>query len=101
MDITIKPDAEPNRNLLRRNDEWTFLQAGVPALAFVFGYEPGSPEEAIYRRWYSQRYHSPSDDANQPWDPVAAARFNDFFARLVRTIADAPTRPSMNEQAAA
>jgi hypothetical protein len=100
MDITIKPDAEPDRNLLRRSDLWSFLQAGIPSLAFVFGYEPGSSEEAIYRRWYAQRYHSPSDDADQPWDPVAAARFNEFFARLVQTIADAQARPSMIEQPA-
>jgi Zn-dependent M28 family amino/carboxypeptidase len=50
MDITIKPDAEPDRNLLRRSDLWSFLQAGIPSLAFVFGYEPGSSEETIYRR---------------------------------------------------
>jgi Zn-dependent M28 family amino/carboxypeptidase len=100
VDIRIKPDDEPDRNLLRRSDQWNFLQVGIPSLAFVFGYERGSSEEAIYRRWYSQRYHSPSDDANQPWNPDAAARFNDFFARLVETVADAPARPSMIEQAA-
>jgi Zn-dependent M28 family amino/carboxypeptidase len=97
MDIRIKPDTEPDRNLLRRSDQWTFLQAGIPSLAFVFGYEPGSAEEATYRRWYLRRYHSPSDDTNQPWDPVAAERFNDFFARLVGSVADAPARPSMIE----
>jgi hypothetical protein len=100
MDIRIKPDDEPDRNLLRRSDQWNFLQAGIPSLAFVFGYEWGSSEEAIYRRWYAQRYHSPSDDVNQPWDPTAATRFNDFFARLVETVAAAPARPSMIEQAA-
>jgi Zn-dependent M28 family amino/carboxypeptidase len=93
MGIRMTVDREPDRMLLRRSDQWTFIQAQIPAVAFVFGYEPGSQEEAIYRRWYAERYHSPSDDVRQPWDPEAAARFNAFFARLVQAVADAPSRP--------
>lgn len=93
MGIRIQPDPEPERNLLRRSDHYSFMQIGVPAVGFIFGYENGSPEEAVYRRWYAERYHSPADDLNQPWDPAAAAKFNDFFNNLVTTIADAPERP--------
>ena len=53
MDIRIQPDPEPGRNLLRRSDHWNFMQIGVPAVGFIFGYEPGSPEEKIYREWYA------------------------------------------------
>jgi len=42
---------------------------------------------------HAGRYHSPSDDLNQPWDPGAAAKFNEFFARLVEAIANAEQRP--------
>jgi hypothetical protein len=93
MDIRIQPDPEPERNLLRRSDHWSFMGIGVPAVGFIFGYEKGTPEEAIYRRWYAERYHSPADDLKQPWDPAAAAKFNDFFGRVVREIADQPERP--------
>lgn len=75
MRLRIKPDSEPDRGLLQRSDHWSFLQAGVPAVGFTFGYEPGSIEEAAYRRWYAERSHSPADDVNQPWDPAAAERF--------------------------
>jgi Zn-dependent M28 family amino/carboxypeptidase len=95
MEIGIRPDKEPDRQLLRRSDQWNFLQAGIPAIAFVFGYDPGSRDEAVYRQWYAQRYHSPSDDLDQPWDPSAAARFNAFFARLLEAVADAPGRPTL------
>ena len=94
LGIAIKPDAEPDRLLLRRSDLWNFLQAGIPGLAFVFGYEPGSREEAVYRRWYAERYHSPADDVKQPWDPAAAALFNEFFGQLIETIANGPARPA-------
>jgi Zn-dependent M28 family amino/carboxypeptidase len=93
MDIRIQPDPEPERNLLRRSDHFSFMQIGVPAVGFIFAYEKGSPEEVIYRRWYAERYHSPADDLQQPWVPEAAAKFNDFFDRLVETLADAEDRP--------
>lgn len=68
------------RQLVRRSDQWNFLEAGIPAIAFVFGYDRGSKEEAIYREWYARRYHSPADDLGQPWDRSGAARFNALCA---------------------
>ncbi len=94
MGIRIQSDPEPDRNLMRRADHFNFIQIGIPAAGFIFGYEKGSPEEVIYRRWYTDRYHSPSDDLKQPWDPEAAARFNEFFRRLVEAVANADERPT-------
>ncbi|HZS54571.1 MAG TPA: M28 family peptidase [Bryobacteraceae bacterium] len=96
MGIRLQADPEPQRNLLRRSDHYNFMQIGVPAIGFIFGYEKNSPEEAVYRRWYAERYHSPADDLNQPWDPAAAAKFNDFFDRLVIRLANNPDRPFWN-----
>jgi Zn-dependent M28 family amino/carboxypeptidase len=93
MGIRIQPDPEPGRNLLRRSDHWNFMQIGVPAVGFIFGYENNTPEEAIYRRWYLERYHSPADDLKQPWDPAAADKFNVFFGKVVEALADAAQRP--------
>jgi len=93
MNIRIQPDPEPERRLIQRSDNYSLMQIGVPAVGFVFGYEPGSPEEEVYRRWYAERYHSPSDDINQPWDPPAAAKFNDFFGRVVEAVANDAQKP--------
>ena len=87
-----QPDPEPGRNLLRRSDHFTFMQVGVPSAGFIFGYEKGSADEAAYREWYAKRYHSPLDDLNQPWVPQAA-QSNDFFDKLVATIAVADAKP--------
>ncbi len=51
----------------------------MPAVNFVFGYEPGADDERRYRLWYRTRYHYPRDDLTQPGDLVAAAKINDFF----------------------
>jgi len=98
MGIKIQPDPEPERNLLRRSDHWNFMQIGVPSVGFIFGFEKGTPDEAAYREWYAKRYHSPLDDLNQPWLPEAAAKFNDFFNRLVETVGNADARPQWTAQ---
>jgi Zn-dependent M28 family amino/carboxypeptidase len=94
MGIRLQADPEPLRNLLRRTDHWNFMQIGVPSTGFVFGFEPGTPDDTAYRRWYVDRYHTPLDDLSQPWTPDAAARFNDFFVRLVTAIANADQAPA-------
>ena len=93
MNIRLQADPEPLRNLLRRTDHWPFMQIGVPATSFIFGYQPGTADEVAYRRWYADRYHTPLDDLTQPWVPEAAARFNEFFGRLVTAIANADEAP--------
>ncbi len=95
MGIRVQADLEPERGLFRRSDQFNFLKIGVPSLAFIFGYENGSAEEKIYRSWYMDRYHKPSDDVNQPIDFAAAMKFNQFFERLTLTVANAAERPKM------
>jgi hypothetical protein len=94
MGIRIQADPEPLRNLVRRSDNFPFMQIGVPATGFVFGYQPGSNDEVAYRRWYQDRYHTPLDDLDQPWVPEAAAKFNDFFTALVTALANADDAPT-------
>jgi Zn-dependent M28 family amino/carboxypeptidase len=91
--IVIAGDPEPDRNSFIRTDQYSFVQAGIPALAFKFGWEPGSPEYKAWRAWLAQRYHSTADDLSQPVDLVAAAQFNSYFADLARTVADDPSTP--------
>ncbi|HTF67604.1 MAG TPA: M20/M25/M40 family metallo-hydrolase, partial [Edaphobacter sp.] len=91
--IVIAPDPEPDRNSFIRTDQYSFVQAGVPALAFKFGWEAGSPEYKAWRGWLAERYHSTADDLSQPVDLVAAAQFNSFYADLARTVADDPETP--------
>lgn len=94
LGIGVQSDPEPERNLLQRSDQWPFLQAGVPAIAFIFGYRPGSRSEQIYRQWYRTGYHKPQDDLKQPMDFTAAADFNRFFFQLVKRVADQPSAPA-------
>ncbi len=93
LHIEIRADAEPERNLLGRADQYPFLTSHVPAISFIFGYDRNTDAEARYRDWYQVRYHRPQDDLMQPVDFKAAGQFDTFFYRLVEAIANAPTRP--------
>lgn len=90
--IAVQNDPEPERRLLQRSDHWTFLQAGIPAVNFVFGYRPGTESERIYRQWYREGYHTPQDDLQQKIDWKAAGDFNRFYYALVERVTgnDAP-----------
>jgi hypothetical protein len=91
--IVIAGDPEPDRNSFIRTDQYSFVQAGVPALAMKFGWEMGSPEYKAWRAWLAGRYHSTADDLNQPVDLVAAAQFNRFYEDLALEVANNPATP--------
>ena len=95
MGIELREDREPERGMLRRADNYPFLRAGIPAIGFVFGFDPGTEAEKRYREWYQVRYHRPQDDLTQPMDFSAATKFNTFFYKLVGTLADSRDRPRM------
>ncbi|HEX4595860.1 MAG TPA: M20/M25/M40 family metallo-hydrolase, partial [Bryobacteraceae bacterium] len=91
--VEVQADKEPQRNLFIRSDQYNFIRQGIPALAFKFGYIPGSPEEKLHKDWLKNRYHAPSDDLNQPVDKAAAAQFNDIILHLIERVANANARP--------
>ena len=97
VNVEIQADKEPNANRFIRSDQYSFVKKGVPALAFKFGWIPGSPEEKIFKDWYTNRYHSVSDDLTQPVDKAAAAQFNSILMTLVRRVADAGKAPEWKQ----
>jgi Zn-dependent M28 family amino/carboxypeptidase len=95
--IEIQADKEPNKNRFIRSDQYSFIKKGVPALAFKFGYVPGSPEEKIFQNWYRERYHGVNDDLTQSVDSAAAAQFDDLLVQLTEHVANAPQAPKWKD----
>lgn len=94
MGIEVRPDLEPERNLLRRTDHWPFMQRGVPAVSFLFGFDQSDAEAAArYRDWYENRYHAPQDDVTTPIDFEAQATFHRFYFALAEAVANADSPP--------
>jgi Zn-dependent M28 family amino/carboxypeptidase len=97
LGLTIQADPEPQRNRFVRSDQYSFVKNGVPALAMKVGYEPGTPEAEIARKWTAERYHAPSDDLQQPVDLSAADKYVDVLRELALRIANRSDRPKWND----
>jgi Zn-dependent M28 family amino/carboxypeptidase len=96
LGLEVLPDPQPKRNSFIRSDQYNFIRQGIPALALKVGFKSGTPEEAIQKKWFSDHYHAPSDDLQQPINRQTVEGFNHLFATLIRTVADRHTRPSWN-----
>ena len=92
--LSLVPDPLPDRNVFTRSDQFNFIRVGVPALFFKFGFALGTPEEKIERDWRANRYHSPSDDLDQPVLKDEAVKLNDYVTALTLRVANANARPS-------
>jgi Zn-dependent M28 family amino/carboxypeptidase len=92
--IATTPDPLPDRNTFTRTDQYSFVTAGVPALAFKFGFKKDTPEFQIEHDWRATRYHAPSDDVNQTGVlQEEAVKLDDYVAAIAKIVADDPARP--------
>lgn len=90
--VGAQADPEPQRNSFIRSDQYSFIRHGIPALAMKVGFEPGSPEQKIFKDWLTQRYHAPSDDLDQPVDLSAAAKYEEIIRGMLLNVADRDQR---------
>lgn len=95
--IRVQPDPEPVRNSFIRSDQYNFIRHGIPALAMKVGYDPGTPEQKLFKDWLTQRYHAPSDDLDQPIDLAAAAGYEEIIRALMVAVANDSTRPQWKQ----
>ena len=97
MGLPLAPDPFPDRNSFIRSDQYAFIEEGIPALAFKFGFAAGTPEAATERAWRASVYHSPQDDTSQTVFREDEIRLHDFIAALALRVANADARPRWND----
>jgi Zn-dependent M28 family amino/carboxypeptidase len=96
MRLPLVPDPFPDRNSFIRSDQYAFIEQGIPAVAFKFGFAAGTPEAETERAWRASRYHAPSDDTAQRVFGEDEIRLHDFMAAMALRVADADARPAWN-----
>jgi Zn-dependent M28 family amino/carboxypeptidase len=97
LNVQIQPDPLPLLNVFIRSDQYNFVRHGVPSLMIDVGAAPGSPEAATIKAWRTERYHAPSDDANQPINLATAAGYEEVIRALVIDVANDPKRPQWKQ----
>jgi hypothetical protein len=92
--LKLTPDPLPDRNSFIRTDQFSFVREGTPALAFKFGFSKDTPQFQIEHDWRATRYHSPSDDIEQPGVlKEEAVKLDAYVADIASRIADELERP--------
>jgi len=92
--LIMAPDPLPDRNVFIRTDQFSFVREGIPSLAFKFGFAKDTPEFQIEHEWRANRYHSPSDDLEQPGVlKEEAAKLDAYVAALALRVANEDARP--------
>jgi Zn-dependent M28 family amino/carboxypeptidase len=97
QNVQIQADPLPLLNVFIRSDQYNFVRHGVPSLMIDVGAAPGTPEAATIKAWRTERYHAPSDDANQPVNLATAAGYEELIRALVIEVANDPKRPQWKQ----
>lgn len=90
--LEVVPDPTPQRKFFIRSDQYPFIRKGIPALMLDTG-ATDSASSATNQAWVKTHYHRPSDDAAQPIDLGAVARYDRFALAMTRAVADGAKRP--------
>jgi hypothetical protein len=97
LGLEVSPDPEPAQNFFVRADQYSFVRQGVPSVFITEGEQARDPNfnaKKFNDDWTGTRYHSPSDDMNQPLDFDAAVEFMQVDFLVGYDIAQNPQRPS-------
>lgn len=91
--MRLAPDPEPDQGFFFRSDQYSFAQAGVPALWLDGGLDIerreagyGARVRAAYRK---QTYHQPSDEMRSDWDLSGTQQVAAIAVDLIRAVCSA------------
>jgi hypothetical protein len=93
LGVIVQTDPQPQRNRFIRSDQYSFIRAGIPALATKNGTVAGTPEAAIESKWQTERYHGVTDDLAQPVDLAAIGVYAEISKRLAVRVANREQAP--------
>jgi Zn-dependent M28 family amino/carboxypeptidase len=91
MNVALSADPMPEQGIFTRSDHYRFVQAGVPSVMLMTGFANGG--EKIWKDFFAQYYHKPTDEPDLPFNWNAAAKFARINYLIAREIADAPQAP--------
>lgn len=91
LGVALSPDPMPEQNLFVRSDHYRFVQAGIPSVFLVSGFDNGGEE--AFRQFLATRYHKPNDDLTAPIDYDAGAKFARVNYEILKAVSAAEDRP--------
>ena len=97
LGVKLSPDPMPEQVGFIRNDQYPFVKVGVPALSLGEGLEAKDPNvngRKFLENWIETRYHSPSDDMQQPLNFDATVEYMQVAFLIGYDLAQQHERPA-------
>ncbi|WP_323846046.1 M28 family metallopeptidase [Microbulbifer magnicolonia] len=94
--LTLSPDPMPEQVIFVRSDHYNFVRQGVPAIYLITGREALDPNidgTAMQIQFLQERYHRPTDVADEQISYPAAKQFTEVNYAIAREVADADRKP--------
>ena len=99
LGLKLIPDPQPEQLGFVRNDEYSFVRRGVPAVSLNEGFHAKDPKvdgKKLADDYIRLHYHAPSDDMSQPLDFDASVQFMQINFLAGYHVAQAAQRPTWN-----
>jgi hypothetical protein len=99
LGLRMVPDPMPEQVFFIRSDQYSFVRAGVPAIAIWAGFTARDPKvdgRKFFDNWIANRYHAPSDDMDQPMDLRATTQFLRLNFLVGYEVSQQRKRPTWN-----
>ncbi|WP_340586760.1 M28 family peptidase [Erythrobacter alti] len=90
-DLKLVPDPNPDEGFFFRSDQYSYVQAGIPAVYVDLGF--GNGGEAAQEDFLGAHYHQPSDEAFRI-DYEQLGRFADIAYLVARNVGNMDDRPA-------
>lgn len=98
--MKLTPDPLPEEVRFVRSDQFSFVQEGIPAVAFKSGSQSSDPSvdgAAMLDDFLKNHYHRASDDLDLPWSAEGAGRFARAAMAMGLIVANGDERPRWND----
>ena len=99
LGLKLIPDPQPEQLGFVRNDEYSFVRRGVPAVSLGEGFHAKDPKvdgKRLADDYVRLHYHAPSDDMSQHFDFDASVQFMQINFLVGYDVAQVPQRPTWN-----
>jgi Zn-dependent M28 family amino/carboxypeptidase len=91
--LRVQADPAPLHNVFIRSDQYSFVRHGIPSVMIDVAATDAAEQQTV-KDWRANRYHAPSDDANQPVDLATAAGYEEIIRALTIMVANDRGRPA-------
>ena len=100
LGITLTPDPSPEEGSFMRSDHFSFIKAGIPAIAYKAGIHSSDPRVdgmEMVLNFRKNHYHQSSDDLKLPFDKIGVENYVRGALLIGWNIANDDARPTWIE----